>query len=202
VTIPVFGTANVSVLYVPRVFVTEGFVGMYFVNNDTVEIIIPSNALIYNITLTIINMTMVNKTMILHAMGPGELYYIVLTTTKPPTPPPPPPTKPSSSFFMWVLALIIAVVVVIASVFIVVRGRRGGQAGGLTVRELNEYERSILSYLESRGGSAFEIDISRDLGMPRTTVWRSVRRLEEYGFVYIRKVEGRNLIVLRRRLRS
>ncbi|WP_243675772.1 helix-turn-helix domain-containing protein [Vulcanisaeta distributa] len=62
---------------------------------------------------------------------------------------------------------------------------------------LNEYEKAILNYLRSRGGgSAFEIDISKDLGIPRTTVWRSVRRLEGLGLVKITKVEGKNMVML------
>ncbi len=66
---------------------------------------------------------------------------------------------------------------------------------------LNDYELSILKYLRSRGGgSAFEVDISRDLGIPRTTVWRSVRRLEGLGLVRITRVEGKNMVILIRDL--
>ncbi|WP_243677826.1 hypothetical protein [Vulcanisaeta distributa] len=36
--------------------------------------------------------------------------------------------------------------------------------------------------------------------MPRTTVWRSVRRLEDLGLVRITKVEGKNMVTLIRDL--
>jgi uncharacterized membrane protein len=37
------------------------------------------------------------------------------------------------------------------------------------------------------------------LGIPRTTVWRIVRRLEDLGIVEVRKVGGKNLVIIRRR---
>jgi uncharacterized membrane protein len=39
----------------------------------------------------------------------------------------------------------------------------------------------------------------RNLGIPRTTVWRIVRSLGSLGIVEVRKVEGKNLVVIKRR---
>ncbi len=79
IIIPVLGTANVSIVYVPRVFVENNFVGIN-VGNSTVEIVIPSNILIANITLSLISMSMVNNELIITARGPGEFLYTIMPT--------------------------------------------------------------------------------------------------------------------------
>jgi uncharacterized membrane protein len=70
---------------------------------------------------------------------------------------------------------------------------------------LNEEERRFISYLASRGGSAYLSEIRRALGLPHTSAWRIAKRLNEMGFVRTSKVKvgGRELlkILLRRRAR-
>jgi len=58
---------------------------------------------------------------------------------------------------------------------------------------LSEVDERILAYLGERGG-AYESEIARDLGIPRTTVFRAVRRLEEAGLVAVEKRGGRNFV--------
>jgi uncharacterized membrane protein len=61
--------------------------------------------------------------------------------------------------------------------------------------ELGEVDAKILDYVRRRGG-AYEADVARELGIPRTTVFRAVRRLEERGLVRVEKREGRNWVTL------
>ncbi|ADN50488.1 helix-turn-helix transcriptional regulator [Vulcanisaeta distributa] len=201
IIIPVLGTANVSIVYVPRVFVENNFVGIN-VGNSTVEIVIPSNILIANITLSLINMSMVNNELLITARGPGEFLYTIMPMTK--------TTRVMTVTnhlinFEVLMVIIIAIIIIASTSYVLVIGRRKTTKGETTHQaalNLNDYELSILKYLKSRGGSAFEVDISRDLGIPRTTVWRSVRRLEGLGFVRITKVEGKNMVILIRDLQS
>ena len=207
IVVPVLGTANVSVMYVPRVFVEDSFIGMN-VGNATVELVIPSNILIDNITLSLINISMVNRTLIIEARGPGEFLYTVMPTT-------------SSKHVTYItttltripilemMVIIIVVIIIVALTLYALRIRQGQRRNEryestgafLSALSLNDYEVAIIRYLRSRGGSAFEVDISRDLGIPRTTVWRSVRRLEGLGIVRITKVEGKNMVTLIKDLR-
>ncbi len=201
IVIPVLGTANVSITYVPRVFVEGNFIGMS-VGNATVEIVIPSNILIDNITLSLINMSMVNNELVITARGPGEFLYALMPT---------PVTKHATTTITHLPILEVITVILIAAAVIIAftlhalaarrRGRAGGNAAPTAVLNLSDYEAAIIRYLKSRGGSAFEIEISRDLGIPRTTVWRSVRRLEGLGLVRITKVDGKNVVILIRDLR-
>jgi len=50
-----------------------------------------------------------------------------------------------------------------------------------------------LEYVKKRGG-AYEADIAKDLNIPRTTVFRAVRRLEAQGLLRLEKREGRNWV--------
>ncbi|ACB39154.1 helix-turn-helix transcriptional regulator [Pyrobaculum neutrophilum] len=59
--------------------------------------------------------------------------------------------------------------------------------------ELGDVDRRILEYVRQSGG-AYEADIARDLGIPRTTVFRAVRRLAERGLVSLEKRDGRNWV--------
>lgn len=187
--IPVFGNATVYVIYVPKASVINGLVSINVTNNAILRIIIPYNyILIYNITLTLINFTGIDNQLIVMAKGPGSIVY-TLAPTKPITHP------VHSSFIIDELLIIIVIAVAaIASFYIMVSRHRTRHIKPVN---LNEYELSIINYLKSVGGEAYEVDISRQLNMPRTTVWRTIKRLEGLGIVEVRKVHGKNLVVLK-----
>jgi uncharacterized membrane protein len=42
-----------------------------------------------------------------------------------------------------------------------------------------------------------EVEIREALGLPKTTAWRLVRRLEKKGLVVVRKVGNQNVVELR-----
>lgn len=197
ITVPIFGTANVSITYVPHALMENNFIGIN-VGNSTVEITIPSDVLIANITLSLINMTMSNNELIIIAKGPGgEFLYTVMPTSTSHGGVTTIQRKMQITPYneaLIITIIIIMVVIVAFAMYILIIKRRTTSTKPLTTASvgfnLNEYEVSILRYLESRGGgSAFEIDISRDLGIPRTTVWRSVRRLE--GLAWLGLVRSR-----------
>jgi len=199
ITIPVLGTANVTITYIPKVFTIDGFVGVNIITNDTIEVVVPNDALIYNITLSIINMSVVNGELVVLTRGPGSILYTIVPK---PTTSATKPSRPSSYQGLPLTALTIVVIVIVAvvsSIAMLIVRRRGWHGGLGTTYGLSDYELSVIRYIESRGGSAFEGDISRDLGIPRTTVWRIVRRLEGLGVVEVRKVEGKNLVIIKRR---
>ncbi len=203
IIIPIFGTANVSITYIPKIQVMNNFVEINVINNETIELVVPNDVLIYNITLSIINMTMVNKELVITAGGPGTILYTTtgaqtettITTTTPSN-----TSRKTHPIWFVTLAVIIAIIIIIPVTAIALRGRALGKQKYLGLEYgLNEYEMAILKYIKSKGGSAYESDISKDLGIPRTTVWRSVKRLESLGLVEVRKVEGKNLVIIKRK---
>ncbi|HEX6067481.1 MAG TPA: hypothetical protein VFZ05_01660, partial [Nitrososphaera sp.] len=62
---------------------------------------------------------------------------------------------------------------------------------------LRQEDRDVLVYLAQSEGAAFESEIRTKFQLPKTTVWRLVKRLEREELVEIRKAGGQNLIKLR-----
>lgn len=62
---------------------------------------------------------------------------------------------------------------------------------------LRDYDKDVVIYIAESGGEVFESEIREKFGLPRTTVWRLVKRLEREEIVEIRKAGGQNLIRIR-----
>lgn len=62
---------------------------------------------------------------------------------------------------------------------------------------LRQEDRDVLQFLAEKEGAAFESEVRLRFQLPKTTVWRLVKRLEREELVEIRKAGGQNLIKLR-----
>jgi hypothetical protein len=62
---------------------------------------------------------------------------------------------------------------------------------------LRPEDRDVLGFLAEKEGAAFESEVRTRFSLPKTTVWRLVKRLEREELVEIRKAGGQNLIKLR-----
>ena len=58
-------------------------------------------------------------------------------------------------------------------------------------------DRNLLDYLCEKEGTAFESEIRNKFILPRTSLWRLIKRLEREELVEVRKVGGQNLIKLK-----
>ena len=65
--------------------------------------------------------------------------------------------------------------------------------------ELTETEEEIVRFLKSRGGEAYQSEIREYLELPTTTVWRKIKKLEELGYVSIKKTRRGSLVRLKKR---
>ncbi len=137
-------------------------------------------------------------------------------TAKPtPTPSPRPTTTPRSSTTgsaTLYAAIGVGVVLAAIGVFLALRARRGatrpqspasapggGGAGSQPPPDLNEVDLRILEALEARGGEALQAELQRELGIPKSTLSRRLRRLEEKGYVEIERLGGVNRVRLKKR---
>lgn len=95
----------------------------------------------------------------------------------------------------------IAILAVLAvAVFLFLKFRRGGLAKLLRENPwLDEDEKNVLKVIWVKGGGAFESDIREALDLPKTTVWRIIKKLEENGLVKVEKIRGENYVKLARR---
>jgi len=92
-----------------------------------------------------------------------------------------------------VLGLTLGAVAVIAVIVALLLIRRRARAIPLT-----EEEEAIIKFLKSRKGEAYQSEIRDYLGLPTTTVWRRVKRLESLGLVKVEKTPRGNLVKLKK----
>lgn len=59
---------------------------------------------------------------------------------------------------------------------------------------LRDDDKETISYIAEKGGEAFESEIRERFNLPKTTVWRLVKRLEREDLVEVKKAGGQNLI--------
>jgi len=64
--------------------------------------------------------------------------------------------------------------------------------------ELRQDDKDIVEFISEKGGQVFESELRKKFLMPRTTMWRAVKRLEREDIVEIEKVDQQNLIKLRK----
>ncbi len=64
--------------------------------------------------------------------------------------------------------------------------------------EMREDDKRLVAFLEQNGGQAFERDLRKKFLLPRTTMWRAVKRLERQGIIVIEKKEFQNLVRLKK----
>jgi hypothetical protein len=62
---------------------------------------------------------------------------------------------------------------------------------------LRPEDQQVLKFLAEKEGAAFESEIRTKFQIPKTTIWRLVKRLEREELVEIRKAGGQNLIKLK-----
>jgi len=105
--------------------------------------------------------------------------------------PPSPPILPSA------LTLAVGAVVVVVALSLVLLKRRGGIVRATCLEALDGDEVRVVELLRSKGGRALEAEIREALGLPKTTVWRLVRRLEKKGLVVVRRAGNQNVVELR-----
>jgi uncharacterized membrane protein len=132
--------------------------------------------------------------------GPGlvSLKYVVLYAPPPAnqTAPRPQPQQPSwwSQLLQPPLVYALAAAAAaLAAAAIALAAKRGAE---LAPAELGEEDVRILDELRRLGGGALQSELQKAVGMPPTTLWRRVKRLERLGYVVVEKKAGRNYVRL------
>jgi uncharacterized membrane protein len=101
----------------------------------------------------------------------------------------------------YLIAAIVAVTAVVLSAILIVRRRRGPNVEKILKAhpELKKEDREVIKFLAEKDGKAFEAEIrERFPDMPRTSLWRLVRRLERLEIVEIKKIGLENQVALKK----
>lgn len=115
--------------------------------------------------------------------GPVEVSYIVAPAAPPPDPLP------------YYAGGAVAAVAAVAggAAFAVLRYRRSGY----NMVQMRGDDRALMLFITENGGQALESDLRKKFLLPRTTMWRTVKRLERQGLVTVEKRDSQNLVRLR-----
>ncbi len=101
----------------------------------------------------------------------------------------------------YLIVAVVAVVAVVISAILIIRRRRGPNVEK-TVKaypQLKKEDKEVIEFLAEKGGQAFEAEIrERFPDMPRTSLWRLVRRLERLEIVEIKKIGLENQVQLKK----
>jgi hypothetical protein len=62
---------------------------------------------------------------------------------------------------------------------------------------LKPEEKEILFYISEKEGAAFEGEIRSKFILPKTSLWRLIKRLERENLIEVTKIGGQNLIKLK-----
>jgi uncharacterized membrane protein len=109
---------------------------------------------------------------------------------------------PLASFPLeYLIAAIVAAAAVVLSALIVVRRRRGPNVDKILKANphLKKEDKDVILFLAEKDGKAFEAEIrERFSEMPRTSLWRLVRRLERLEIVEVKRIGLENQVQLRK----
>jgi uncharacterized membrane protein len=66
--------------------------------------------------------------------------------------------------------------------------------------DLRDDDKEIIDFLSANGGQAYESELRKKFLLPRTTMWRAVKRLERHGIIEIEKKDLQNIVKLKTKL--
>jgi uncharacterized membrane protein len=101
----------------------------------------------------------------------------------------------------YLILIVVALASIILSVPLIVRRRKGPNAQKILKAnpQLKKEDREVILFLAEKDGKAFEAEIrERFSEMPRTSLWRLVRRLERLEIVEVKRIGLENQVQLKK----
>jgi len=195
----------VEVGYLANVSVVGGLFTLGIETNDTVKLMVPKNIILLSWPdENVIDIGYEQGYFVLLVRGPTTISYTIKTATTVSTPPqsttaPTSPATPPAPWQAdpWLLLVLVAGVIAVATVaYFMLFSRKRGREEDSIASVLGDVDIAIIKALEARGGEALQSELQNDVGVPRTTLWRHVKKLEKLGIVRIEKLGMQNKIVL------
>lgn len=199
--------SSVEISYIANVSILDSIFCLVIETNATVTLRISIvNIVLLTVPRDIIGYKREDDTLILTIRGPQELRYTLRLqqiTQTPPTQTPttntqttqqtPQPSTEQPSRTLISIAIPAIAVAIAGTVAIYVRRRRGQRE---LVEILGDVDIAIIKILDSKGGSALQTELQNEISIPKTTLWRHIKKLEKLGILRVEKVGLQNRIVL------
>ena len=181
------------------------------------NVVMPENSVIVGMSTFPIDMNVdSDRTKILLPSGPAEITYFLAVAESSQVLPPEetPVTADNDNSMMYVAGGAAVAIAAIAAIAIKMKNKPKQIASApqttvvaernepfniekvLEMPDLREDDKDIIKFIHENGGSALESDLRKKFLLPRTTMWRAVKRLERHELIEITKKDQQNLIKL------
>ena len=186
-----------SITYIPETVIQNGIISFTYFSDFDSYIYVDRNIVLLSLPNNILDSSYVDNTLVIKFKGGYEIQYAVKegATT-------PPPEVGGLDFMNLLPILVIALAGGGLVVLLLLRMRRKSEVEEIVEEFIDETDRLILDTLKEKGGELYQSEIMRILGIPKTTLWRHLRRLEVLGYVEIKKEYKRNRVILKRHYSS
>ncbi len=198
------GAELVNVTYHTKM-ITKMEAGIWTLNitspSNRTTIKLPKNSIIMGLSSIPTSISKENGRTVLIFDVKGIIWTSYVIELKPTTSSPV-KTSPSSSepetkeegFFTWFVPVVAGMVFIS---FLLIISLKKPRKVSVKIEELPYVDRLIIDELRTRGGSAFQSELIKALDLPKTTVWRHLKGLEEEGLIEIKKIRGMNYVRLK-----
>ena len=181
------------------------------------NVVMPENSVIVGMSTFPIDMNVdSDRTKILLPSGPAEITYFLAVAESSQVLPPEetPVTADNDNSMMYVAGGVAVAIAAIAAIAIKMKNKPKQIVSApqttvvaernepfniekvLEMPDLREDDKDIIKFIHENGGSALESDLRKKFLLPRTTMWRAVKRLERHELIEITKKDQQNLIKL------
>jgi uncharacterized membrane protein len=211
------GSSNILINYDTYSLISKDGKIWSFEIDSPVEfnVIMPQNSVIVGMSTFPIDMDVTSdRTKLLLPSGMAEITYFLAVAESSQVLPPEENTTTENNTSMIYVAGGVAAIAIIAAIAIKMKNKpkqiitssqttetlENDKAFNiekvLEMPDLREDDKEIIKFIHENGGSALESDLRKKFLLPRTTMWRAVKRLERYELVEITKKDQQNLIKL------
>ncbi|MEM2214865.1 MAG: winged helix-turn-helix transcriptional regulator [Candidatus Nezhaarchaeales archaeon] len=185
---------SARITYIANVTFENGRASFYYNSMREATLIVPPNILLLPENLTIMDAYLRDNRLFLRFKGPSTISFVVTEeadgqTLKPPSAP---PTIIPAPLIGVEVALYVAIAVAAVVAIVAMKKKRGSRLATY----LDEVDKAIIERLRKHGGEALQGLLYRELGLPKATVWRHVKKLEKMGYVSIERIGRDNKVRL------
>ena len=213
------GSSNILINYDTYSLISKDGKIWSFEIDSPVEfnVVMPENSVIVGMSTFPIDMNVdSDRTKILLPSGPAEITYFLAVAESSQVLPPEetPETEDNDNSMMYVAGGAAVAIAAIAAIAIKMKNKPKQIVSApqttvvaernepfniekvLEMPDLREDDKDIIKFIHENGGSALESDLRKKFLLPRTTMWRAVKRLERHELIEITKKDQQNLIKL------
>ena len=220
VSIETLGASHISIDYDTQELVSKtGKIWKFSVDSSSeYSLLMPNDSVIVEMNNFPISMEVENEqSRLVFTSGQTNIsYYISTLASAQTTESISEDSGTDNSSILWILGGVISSIV-IAAVIVIIKRKSATSEPAVIIQkdeepklqsldpesifkakqDLREDDKEIINFISVNGGQVYESELRKKFLLPRTTMWRAVKRLERQGIIEIVKKDFQNVIKLR-----